>query len=238
MIYHQKLVISGDFLELYKYGKIQLKGYKKVEKPKTRYPDEIDVNKKQKQQHKAMFSINRTRTLIRRIINSNKDFDKFVTLTFKENFKDINEANRIFSKFIMRLKYKFSELKYLAVIEFQQRGAVHYHMVCNLRYVPNKELSEIWGHGFVKINEISHVTNLGAYICKYLSKDMFDVKMFGQKKYFCSRNCIKPEEILDENVIHDVLALYGIDEQSDPVYKCVFDNEYTGEVEYNQFKII
>ena len=239
MLYYNKLIISGCFLELYKYDTIQARGYKRQKIPRVRDPEqqEFDFNKELKQKFKSMFSINRTRTIIRRIVNSNKDFTKFITLTFKDNFSDIEKANRIFSKFIMRLKYKFPELKYLAVIEFQKRGAVHYHMASNLPYIPNKELSELWGQGFVRINEIEKVTNLGAYVCKYLSKDMFDKRMFGQKKYFCSKNCIKPQELFDEDIIHDILAMYGIDEEKDATYKAQFDNEYTGVVKYKQFKI-
>lgn len=239
MYYAEKLILSGGFLEFYKYAKIQNKGYTRQKIPRKLVSEqkELDFHKELKQKIKSMFSINRTRTIIRRIVNSNKDFTKFITLTFKENFSDIEKANRIFSKFIMRLKYKFPELKYLAVIEFQQRGAVHYHMVSNLPYIPNKKLQKLWGQGFIRINEIKHVTNLGAYVCKYLSKDMFDKRMFGQKKYFCSKNCIKPTEILDPNIIHDVLALYGIDEEKDATYKAEFDNEYTGMVKYKQFKI-
>lgn len=238
MYYFQRLVVSGDFLELYKYDTIQSRDYKKRKIPYPREPEQLifDFEKENKQKEKTMFSINRTRTLIRRIINSNKDFTKFITLTFKENITDIQQANRIFSKFIMRLKYKFPELKYLAVIEFQKRGAIHYHMVCNLDFLPNKELSEFWSYGFVKINEIAHVTNLGAYVCKYLQKDVFDSRMFGQKKYFCSRNCIKPFEIYDAKMILDSLKMYGI-EIDNPVYKSKFDNIYTGKVEYNQYKI-
>lgn len=238
MYYGKRLVISGDFFELYKYATIQNRGYKKQKIPRPREPEqlELDFDTVNKQKEKTMFSINRTRTLIRRIVNSNKDFRKFVTLTFKENVIDIEYANRIFSKFIMRLKYRNPNVKYLAVIEFQNRGAIHYHIVMNIDYLPNKELSRMWGQGFVKINEISHVDNLGAYICKYLQKDMFDNKMFGQKKYFCSRNCIKPEEVFDEEMIKHILEEHGI-EEDEPVYKAEFDNKYTGHVEYNQFKL-
>lgn len=237
MYYGQKLVLSGDFLELYKYDTIQNRGYKKQKIPLPLDSDEkSESEKKQEKKERTMFSINRTRTLIRRIINSNKDLEKFVTLTFKENLKDIQQANRIFSKFIMRLKYKYPELKYLAVIEFQKRGAVHYHFLSNLPYVSNNILSEIWGNGFVKINEIKHVDNIGAYVCKYLQKDVFDERMSGQKKYFCSKNCIKPTEIFDEYMIKTLCSQYGLS-YYDPVYKCEFDNQYKGHVQYSQYKL-
>lgn len=238
MYYSQRLVISGDFFELYKYDTIQKRDYQKQKIPRARDPEqmELDFDTVNKQKEKTMFSINRTRTLIRRIINSNKDFNKFLTLTFKDNVTDIEYANRIFSKFIMRLKYRNPNLKYLAVIEFQKRGAIHYHMVSNLPFITFEHLNKLWPFGSAKINKIDHVTNLGAYVCKYLQKDMFDNRMFGQKKYFCSRNCIKPAEIFDDEIIKHILEEHFIEEDG-PVYKAEFDNKYTGHVEYNQYKL-
>lgn len=64
-------------------------------------------------------------------------------------------------KFIQRLKYKFGkDIKYLAVIEFQQRGAVHYHVLSDIPYIKQDELQDLWGQGFVFINAISHVDNI------------------------------------------------------------------------------
>jgi hypothetical protein len=59
----------------------------------------------------------------------------FTTLTFRENLHNIKEANYEFLKFIKRVKYKFGDFKYLAVIEFQDRGAIHYHMISDFRYI-------------------------------------------------------------------------------------------------------
>lgn len=40
------------------------------------------------------------------------------------------------------------------MFEFQKRGAIHYHLLCNLPFVSSKELAEIWTHGFIKIKKI------------------------------------------------------------------------------------
>jgi len=148
------------------------KDYKVIKKKKPKQEPEqlkIDFSIPDVFIGKRNDNIARTRTTIKRLVNSNQDFDKFVTLTFAENLQDIKIANRHFNKFIMRLKYQYLNLRYLSIIEFQKRGAIHYHFLCNLPHVKNSILSDIWGHGFVKINKIKHVTNLGAYICKYLN---------------------------------------------------------------------
>lgn len=127
-------------------------------------------------------SLNRTRQNIRRSINANvgrwgNERPKFVTLTFDENITEHEVANYKFMKFIQRLKYHTGvKVKYTAVIEYQHRGAIHYHVVFyNLPYVPHEKLTEIWREGHVWINAIDDVDNLGAYVLKYVLKNILEV---------------------------------------------------------------
>lgn len=236
MYYTEKIVMSGKFLEYYRYSKALSKGFKK-EKPKSKLKQlEIDFSLPDIVIGKRDDNISRTRTRIKRLVNSNLDLNKFVTLTFADNLKDIKTANRHFTNFIKKLKNKFSYLKYLAIIEFQKRGAVHYHFLCNLEYLPNAKLKEIWGHGFVRINKIKDVSNLGAYVCKYLNKDAGNKKMFGQKKYFYSKNLEEPQEFFNQKTINQLSDFYNLSELK-PDYKSTFSNIYIGEVEYRQFSI-
>lgn len=239
MIYTEKIILSGNILEYYQYSRPLFKDYKiiKKEKPKQEPVQlELDFSIPTPSNGKRDDNIVRTQTQIRRLVNSNQDFTKFVTLTFAENLQDIKIANRHFNKFIMRLKYQYFDLKYLAIIEFQKRGAVHYHFLCNLPYVKNYKLSEIWGNGFVKINKIKNVTNLGAYVCKYLRKDMNNKKMFRKKKYFFSKNLEQPDKIFDRKEVQRLKDFYKLSSMQ-PVFKAIFDNKYTGEVQYSQFNL-
>ena len=140
------------------------------------------------------------RWVIARIIDCNFDYNtKFMTLTFKENIKDVTYTNYEFSKFIKRLNYhlyhvKRQQLKYLAVWEKQKRGAVHYHIIFfDLPFIKTKTLQEIWGFGFIKINKIDvdSKDNRGRYVSKYFSKDI-DEKTYKQKSFFKSQNLIMP----------------------------------------------
>ena len=144
-------------------------------------------------------------------------------------------------KFIQRLKYKFGKnIKYLAVIEFQNRGAVHYHVLSDIPYIPQEELQELWGEGFVYINAITHVDNIGAYIVKYMTKDNTDDRLQGLKAYLFSRNLKKPEEIINHNqkefnkLEKIIKSRYDI-ENTDPVYEAVFDTDKLGSCEYKQY---
>ena len=57
------------------------------------------------------------------------DYVALVTITFKENLKDVKEAQRRYNNFAtcVRRKNKFDVLE--KIVEFQKRGAVHYHML-------------------------------------------------------------------------------------------------------------
>lgn len=239
MLYTEKIIISGNILEHYQYSRPLFKDYKVVKKEKPKQEPlqlEIDFSIPTPSNGKRDDNIVRTQTQIRRLVNSNQDFTKFVTLTFAQNLQDIKIANRHFNKFIMRLKYQYPVLKYISIIEFQKRGAVHYHFLCNLPYIENSKLSKIWDNGFVKINKIQDVTNIGAYVCKYLRKDMNNEKMFRKKKYFFSKNLEQPEKLFDRKEIQRLKDFYALSSMK-PVFETTFDNKYTGKVKYEQFDL-
>ena len=111
----KKYVISGDMIEVYDY---YLYSTGKGGSHRT-----TEKSENVEQSLKNYFSTNqRRRDTVRRLAcsNFNGEYDKFFTLTFRENIQDVKIANEIFKKFILRLKYKFKyNIKYLAVIEFQ-----------------------------------------------------------------------------------------------------------------------
>ena len=153
-----------------------------------------------------------------------------------ENILEVKIANKHFNKFIMRMNYRYGDFKYIAIIEFQHRGAVHYHFLCNLPYIKAKEVEKIWGHGFIKINRIKKVTNLGAYVCKYLQKDMTEERLFNKKKFFCSKDIERPIEVFDDRAVEDLLLYYDLNSIA-PEFEATFSNEYIGTVKYKQFKL-
>ena len=113
----KKYVITGHVLEVYTY-----KNYIHGKGGANRTIASADINDKLKNyaNHNQ-----RRRDKIRRLAcsNFNNKYDKFLTLTFAENKTDIQECNILFKNFIKRLKYQYNlkNLKYLAVIEFQDR---------------------------------------------------------------------------------------------------------------------
>lgn len=249
-IYQIKYVVSGSVIERYTYEKNQFVGFE------AKNRNGKNSNGLKSDENRAV-SLGRARKIVMRSINSNPCLNKFLTVTFKENITDIDYANNELKKWIKRINYqvfktKKSAMKYVAVIEFHKRGAVHYHILCNLPYIDVNSLAETWGHGFIKLNRIKgdkgrfgsdECDNVGAYVCKYMTKDNDDERLKGRKSYLMSQNLDKPQEIYVGINEKDLLQqVYGFED----VLQCVihkdyfsssYTNEYTGTVIYNQFNL-
>ena len=234
----KKYVITGDIIEIYTYEHY-IKGSGGANR----------TNKKSEDVEKVLENYantnQRRRDKVRRLAcsNFNADYDKFFTLTFKDNKTDVKECNYIFMKFIQRLKTRFGkDIKYLAVIEFQERGAVHYHVLSDIPYIKNDELQEIWGQGFVYINAIKHVDNIGAYIVKYMTKDNEDTRLQGLKAYLFSRNLKKPYELINHNledfekIENKINTRYNLNNKK-PEYETDFETEHLGKCKYTQYNL-
>jgi len=181
-------------------------------------------------------NITRTRNMVRRLALANFDSgSKFVTFTFAENIKDLASANVYWSRFMQKMRRKYGLFKYMAVIEFQQRGAVHYHCIWSLPYIKKSELADIWGNGFVKINRIDHVDNVGAYIVKYMTKDLMDSRFVAQKAYQCSKGLERPLELRGEEA-ERIIAMYELG-QKKAVFESSYTSEYLGLINYQEYNL-
>lgn len=190
----RKLTIAGNIYELKQYEQPVILGRKKRRKGRANSAFTSAETKLENQKKKAI----RARRNVMMTANANPDLDKFLTLTYKDNVTDIDRARKDFDRFLKRLKHhNDKELKYIDVIEFQKRGAIHFHLLCNLPFVNVDELAQIWGFGFVRINRIDNVDNVGAYITKYMTKENVDERLTGKKCYSMSRNLKKPIVVTD-----------------------------------------
>lgn len=245
-----KIIQSGDIVEIYEYSEGYIKGYTLTENEiNNRTSSESNTGDTDSRER----ALKRAKTNLRRLINSNigqygKEFTaKFLTLTFKDNVQDIKKANYEFKKFIKRLNYKFygtkkANLKYTTVIEFQKRGAIHYHtIVYNMPYLKANEISNIWENGFIKINKIDDVDNVGAYVGEYLGqaekgqgKNIEDDRLRGQKTHFSSRGLFKPVEITDKKIVEQVTTALLNEKLS---YSATFENEHLGNITYKQYNL-
>jgi len=183
-------------------------------------------------------SLGRAKKQIRRLVNSNKGLNKFLTLTFAENVTDLKTANYDFKKFKQRLERRIGKkLRYLCVPEFQKRGAVHYHLMLDMPFIQWKELSAIWGHGRIQIEEIRDKNKTGAYISKYISsEEKQDLRYFGKKLFFYSKNnLVKCVQLVDKFVIDGIKFIHQNTLRLMKAYTCFSD--FRGTIKINFYHL-
>lgn len=165
-------------------------------------------------------SLSRTRnSLIDYALENADEWLSFVTLTFARNEEDVSIANKQFDNWTRSIRRVYPDFRYLGTVEFQKRGAVHYHILTNIKpggdlipertpiktYNPKKgktyELKyydlKYWRQGYSSAEDLSAYDdkfNAGLYICKYLYKDI-DMRLFGRNKILKSNNLRKPDVI-------------------------------------------
>lgn len=225
-------------IKLYSNGEIKIKKYStSLERLKEGYELEkrtfkISKNNSRRRESGKMLIRNlaRTRnTLMDYAIENKNIFHSFITLTLSDDknraksteidINDIKEANKLFNIFITQLRRKYPNLAYMGVPEFQKRGAVHYHLLTNLRCgieIPAREPKRTynkaknkwyefiyydipyWNYGYstaMDLDDTDENFNVALYIAKYLYKDI-DNRLFDRKKILKSNNLNKPKEVL------------------------------------------
>lgn len=121
----------------------------------------------------------RLRALIRTNFTSGGDNQLFITLTYGENMIDTKRLMTDFDSFKKRLKraYKKHKFDYIAVVEPQDRGAWHMHVLLKtdqpVLYIDNKELEKIWGHGWTEAVRLRS-DDCGSYYVAYFTDVLAD----------------------------------------------------------------
>jgi len=230
----KRLIVSGSQIELYTYGLPYAYNFA---------PSRSSARLERKLEARRDDNLWLVRSQIRRLVEANVRVygyePVFLTFTFADNVTDVDIANKHFSDFIERLNYHYNtRFRYLTVVEFQKRGAVHYHciffnMPLSIEENERKDrvIAKLWTHGFVDIERVRSAKHVGAYVCKYLDKAIHDKRLNGRKAYFTSRGLLRPRLYRDEVRIDNFLASHTMDlehtvEYDSKHYKKVFYQTY------------
>lgn len=255
ILYDIKLVKCGEYTQVYLYqNKKMIKKSKKL-KPELDLILDIDkenVTKKERYLNNKIEnrSIIRSKLDCQRIAKSNiSEWESFITLTFKENIINLDYANKRLKNFIDKIRRVKKGFKYLCIPEFQERGAVHYHLLTNLKcnsdIIPKREVKKLyspftnrykkleyydikyWFEGFSSAEPITgDVKKIIGYISKYMTKDI-DNRLFNRHRYFYSKNLKTSEELyINKDNTRDFDLYKKIIQDSSLIYHNTYINPY------------
>lgn len=186
-----------------------------------------ETNKEEKYTHPEYRSLIRTKRKVFDLVSDNSDhFITFITLTYADNMTEFSQAIKDLQNYTRNIKYKLKtvneEYYYLAVPEFQKRGAVHFHILSsipvNSALIPKRPTKRVrsegkiiqieyydlpyWDKGYSQAFTIKgkdESFNLAKYMTKYITKDFCNetnYRLYSRQKILHSQNLRKPEVIL------------------------------------------
>lgn len=208
---YSKLVISGNVLERYQYEKPYFYNFAPRKKRLTG-----DTSLVSSMGGRRRDNTYRSAQKIKRIVFANDNLwnckSLFLTFTFAENVTSVKGANVLWSQYVRKFnnflrKRGYEKAKFLTVVEFQKRGAVHYHTIYfNIPFIKGlkEHIEDMWEHGFIKVISLEKIKYIGNYVSKYLQKGITDDRLKREKAFFTSRGLHRPIEIRNEE---NVLAI-------------------------------
>ena len=142
---------------------------------------EVIEFKRSQNRSQRMCDFKRSLSMLRDIIKLNvvelkKCF--FITLTYEDNISDREVLKKDFDNFIRKFRRRFGNCEYINAIEYQNRGALHCHLIVIFDEIPtftitNDDIKKCWKHGS---SNIGPVTSAEAD-AKYLTNFLFEYKV-------------------------------------------------------------
>lgn len=223
----EKIVISGNVIEYYRYLK-----------PLNVEPREHDIEtNRETSEGKRDRNLYRARADLRRAIWCNQTkYTKFVTLTYKDTELDQDNVIYDYKQFIKKLRRREFIVPYVYVTEHQKKrgikegnaGSLHIHsLLFTDEFISADIINTCWGLGNTDIHSLKDVNNLGAYVCKYLTKEEFD--LYHKHSYHLSRGLKKPEVLTTDGYIGQWRDMYSnIHEYTKVIYSNATEFVYAG----------
>jgi len=248
---HKIMIKSGSLIELYTYEKelpVRRQSYYKPKKVERNSRNGSDGKGNDKRDRKLVCrhprAIQRARGAFRRLIRANlfgTENPLLLTLTMFEVLS-YESSSSFFHRFIARVRREEGKhFRYIAVPEFQKRGALHFHvMIWGLpqEYAETERhtryFARLWLRGFCDCIKTDGHPKLVSYLTKYLSKHLQDLRLGGKKAYYASRNIVRPLRISNRlELFYDYKKVI----HSTTFTERVFDTQWLGRCHYQRFDL-
>jgi len=117
-------------------------------------------------------SFRRLRNLIRENYEGS-EYELMITLTYANNMTDIKTLYDDVERFIRQMRRLYGHFEYLAIVEPQQRGAWHVHILTKwtdpITLDNNTKVYPVWEKGWTHTQRLTQVDDIGAYVTAYLT---------------------------------------------------------------------
>jgi len=239
---YTKVIHSGSLLEIYSYER----DLEKERRPNVRKNGYNRTNRFSATRRAD--SVGRLKKCFLRLVRANLVGDVSPSLVTVTMFQicGIRHACNVVTAFIQRLRRREGKIfRYIAVPEFQRRGAVHFHCMIwglsdniilderNNRYIQN-----VWLHGFVDCIKTDGSGKLASYISKYMSKTMQDKRLLGKKAYLASGNLLRSVSFKTDFALQHLAESQGLDLSTDkPLQDFKGMTKWLGQGRYRLFKL-
>lgn len=255
-----KTITYGDTVEIYQYEKnITHNGRRGKKFRNSHYDANLDshvedrVRSAEQKQEKRKDNARRTSMVFRRLVSANlgqSSCPLLVSLTYAENFTEIGLAHKDFNSFARSVRDQFGKgVSYVAVPEFQKRGAIHFHAL--FWGLDSSELAKterrtrlvarLWGKGFVDLVATDGDYKIAGYLAKYMAKTFCDSRLQSKKAYIASRNIKRP--VVEKNAFLEPLFMGGLQDIPDLstaelVIEKEYDTVWLGKGRYQLYKTL
>lgn len=193
--FSEKLTIEGNIIKLDVFQRPQRVGFRGASPGRG-----VQSRDREKNRERTM---QRARRRFFLLCNLNfASLDKFVTLTIKNpTYVSPEIANPAFKNFIDKLRKGHDrKLKYIATIELQERGVVHYHLLMQMKFLPFQQMLKKWEIGGAWIKKIPENTpTISQYMSKYIGKDITNAEInpgWENKKIFLHSRNLKTSPLM------------------------------------------
>jgi len=240
---HQRVIQSGDLIEIYTYEKAPYPPSKRAKRRKSRST--------YKKTHRSTQSIMRAVLGFNRLVRTTLALGAphFLTLTFAGEPPTLQSGYKKFTAFAQRLRKKYGpEVAWVAVPEFGTTGTMrlHFHVLVwglpyetHIRERGTRQLAQVWKQGFLDIIETDGHPKLASYFAKYMSKTMSSPLLAGQKAYTASRNCLRPVRWPTSAPLEAYKEAWGttVDNLIDPHKEREYSTQWLGRASYKAYSL-
>jgi len=233
---YKKLIQSGNLVETYEYKQDYIE--RRI-KSRTRAVRCVRTSVR----NRRADNLRRLTTKFARLVRANlvgSNPPLFCTFTMLE-VVPVGNAYRLLSRCIQRLRIRYGKaFRYVAVPEYQKRGAVHFHLlIWGLGVTVENERQErniqrAWRYGYVDCVQTDGHVKLARYLAKYMQKTMSDERLISQKAYVASRNVLRPVCTTFSSAFYYLNEIIG---DTIPQKVKQFKTQWLGECKYSQYVI-